>query len=183
MNKKAAVLGAGVAFLLVGGLAGYLLGAGSAPARTTTVTTTPAAQDGYDQVLAAHEDQLLLFESKNASALFAEYEPGAATSWTGLTAQFQGRFSGSQNLTSLFVDWFRFAEAIRVTNLTQTATQAGPDWVVDSSFHLSSNSSLVGAIESDVRATDTYAQVGGSWLIANETWAFVHYKEQVPVGP
>jgi len=188
MNPKAASLGVGVVLLLVGAFAGYLYGVNSAPAKTTTSVTTVASLNGYDQVATAYANQLLLLNSRNASAVASRYESNATIEWTGQAVGLEGcglsgNFTGAKNFTALIgVFQARHEGDLIVSNETQRIQPGGSHWVVDSTFNFAGNSSLVGSFEATVAAQDSYAYIGNSWLITEEIWDVLTITEQYPVS-
>ena len=187
MNSKMVLLSVGVALLLVGALAGYLYGVNSTPMKTTTVTAVTTIPDAYNQVASTYANQLLLLNSKNASAVASRYESNATVEWKdahGVEGSGDsGNYTGSKNITALLRPFLTYHVGdLIVSNETQTIGPDGSYWVVNSRFDFAGNSTLVGSFEGTIAAQDSYVHVGNTWLIAMETWNFLKYSEQFPKG-
>jgi hypothetical protein len=192
MNSKAVLLGGAILLLLVGALAGYLYEVNSTPRTTATASTTTvsAISNAYDQVVSTYVNQLLMLNSKNASAFASRYESNATVEWKGYAQGFEGHgglvgnYTGSKNITALLGVLVRgHVGNLLISNETQAIASDGSYWVVNSTFDFAGNSSIVGSFEGAIAAQDVYVHIGNSWLISRETWNFLNYNEQYPVGP
>jgi hypothetical protein len=188
MNSKIVLLSVAVVLLLVGALAGYLYGVNSTPTKTTTATAVTTIPDAYDQVASTYANQLLLLNSKNASAVASRYESNATVEWKGVAMGVEGsgdvgNYTGSKNITALLSAFLtHHVGDLLVSNETQTIGPDGSFWVVNSMFDFAGNSTLVGGFKGTIAAQDSYVHVGNTWLIAGETWNFITYIEQFPKG-
>ncbi len=161
-----------------------LIGSGLLSTRTVTETTTAAAStvpDAYDQVAGANAIHLLLLDSRNASALLSEYESNATIEWTGVVPAMAGNYSGSNEIGTLLDDFPGVMANLTLSNESQTMSgvRAGY-WIVNSTFGWSGYSSRDGFVNGVIDATDSYAQVGNTWLIARETWNSLDFNCQFP---
>jgi hypothetical protein len=184
MNSKKVILSGGVALLLVGALAGYLYGVNSAPKTTTTVSTI---SDAYDQVAATYANQLLLLNSKNASAFASRYESNATIEWKALSGGCDGNYTGSKEISQLFGGLLNNTDSFLVSNETQRMGTEGNYWVVNSTFDFAGHGNglkpFAGNFEAAIAAQDSYLHVGNAWLIASETWNFLHFDASFLNGP
>jgi hypothetical protein len=188
MNFKTLLVSSGVVLLLVGAFAGYLYGVNSTPKRTTTETTLVSSLNAYDQLASTYANQLLLLNSRNASAVASRYESNATIEWTGQAVALEGcelagNFTGAKNITALLGAFQTHHEGdLVVSNETQTIGPSGSYWVIRSTFNIAGNSSLVGSFEAAIAVQDSYVHVADTWLITSETWNVVNITEQYPVS-
>ena len=164
--------------MLLGALAGYLYGSDSTPTRTTTLTVLSSVSSvpgGYDQVASTYADHLLLLEARNASALASQYETNATIEWKGSSGGCDGNYTGTAGINRLFGDLLTRSSSLLVSNETQTIGAEGKNWVVNSTFNLVGNSTIVGIFEGRISAQDSYFSSGQTWSIAQETWNFLIY--------
>jgi hypothetical protein len=198
MNHKTALLSGGVVLLLVGALAGYLYGVDSSSASTTTtvmttttittLTTVSTVPDTYDQVASTYADQLLLLDAKNTSALVNRYEGNVTIEWKGNTGGCYGNYTGSKDISQLLGGLIRNStDYFLVSNETQKIGTEGNYWVVNSTFDFAGDANglmpFSGYFEATIAARDSYLHVGGTWLIASETWNFLHFDSSFNEGP
>ena len=170
MNSRRVVLGGVVALLLAAALAGYLYGLSSAPTKSASETAT----DGFDQVASGYANHLLLLEVRNTSALLSGYEANATVEWKGVSGGCDGNYSGA-GIGIVLGDLLNRSTSLVVSNETQAIEAGGSHWVVNSTFDVLGNNTAVGIFHATIASTDSYVYDGGRWMIANETWNFLHY--------
>jgi hypothetical protein len=170
-----------VILILIAGAAGYLYGVDSVASRTTayvstTILTTTTANAtlplSYTQVSDAFANQLLNFESRNASPLTKEYEGNATLTWGGLAARFGGEYIGPTNIALLYKSLLSNATSLALTITTFKVQVTGNRAFANSTFGLSGYSKSVCNINGTAMAEVSYVHAGGAWLISNETWIF-----------
>jgi len=163
----------------------------------TAGTTTLAASTALSGIITAippqvvemvnssFEDHLLSVGSRNVTALLSEYEHNATIVWTGAAP---GLFNSANGPAAITYQWKFFFGAMTqfvIGNETQTIqpTWNGSVVTVDSTFDLAGHSNAYGEFSGTVNAQDSYAPptTGGPWLIAQETFDFIHYHVQYPL--
>ena len=198
MIPRIILFGIGVACLFVGALVGFLYGVESTPTRTSTsisTTTVQTVPDAYEQVAGSYANHLLLLDSGNTSALIGGYERNATVDWKGNSGGCDGNYTGTRMLTALMMALLSNDSRFAVQNETQTISAEGSHWVVTSSFgfagssnsNKSSASPYSGTFEGTIASKDSYVLVGHAWLIASETWNFLHFdstffEQTIPPG-
>jgi hypothetical protein len=149
-----------------------LLGSGLFSTKTVTVTvTTP---DPYEQVASAYASHLAQLRARNISAVASGYESNATVEWTGVVPGMNGNYSGAGNIKILWGSFIGKLLNFSLSNEYQSLGLKGGDSVVNSTFDFRGYDAAVGELNGTVVAQDTYEAVGGSWLIAHETWNFTH---------
>ena len=170
MNPNRALLGGVAVLLFAGALAGYLYGLDSAAVKTATETAAGA----FDQVASSYANHLLLLDARNASALLSGYEVNATVEWKGVSGGCDGNYSGA-GIGIVLGDLLNRSTSLVVSNETQAIEAGGSHWVVNSTFDVLGNNTAVGIFHATIASTDSYVYDGGRWMIANETWNFLHY--------
>ena len=184
-EREGILVGAGAGLTLIVLLVlQSLIGSGLLSTRTVTTTTTAAVStvpDAYDQVAGANAIHLLLLDSRNVSALLSEYESNATVEWTGVVPAMARNYSGSNEIGTLLDDFPGVMANLTLSNESQTilGVRAGY-WVINSTFSWSGYSSRDGFVSGMIDATDSYSQVGNTWLIARETWNSLYFNCQFP---
>ena len=78
MNHRNVLLSTGMAFLLIGALAGYLYGSSTAATTKTVLVTSmmegSTFQYAYDEVASAYANHQLLLDARNISVLVNQFE-------------------------------------------------------------------------------------------------------------
>jgi hypothetical protein len=196
-ERDGLLVGAGAAVALVVLLVlQSSLGSGLLSVRT--VTTAPY---GYEQVAGAYSSHLVDLDSKNITALVEGYERNATVEWVqplsnegnyrfGLTGNYTGWGELQIVLQAYLV---RSLENFSMSDESQSMslTNDGSSWLVDSAFHFSAYTSILGDINATVVAQDWYSQAftqpalgthaAGSWVISREVWNFTSYNVQYRV--
>ncbi|HVC27518.1 MAG TPA: hypothetical protein VND40_05100 [Nitrososphaerales archaeon] len=163
-----------------------LVGSGLLSTRTVTstaaITTVSTVPEVYYQVASSYANHLYLLNSSYSFALKSDYESNATIDVRGVMPGLVGSYTGQSNI-SIFLGSFRekFLN-FSVSNESQTIAPEGSYWVVNSTFEVHAYSSVVGNTDMAIAAEDSYAHVGNAWLIAHETWNFLKFDEQFPVG-
>ena len=163
-------------------------------AGTTTLATTTTFSGSItaippqviEIVNSSFEDHLLSVGSRNVTALLSEYEHNATIDWTGEAAGLLNSPNGPAAITYQWKFFFSAMTQFVIGNETQTIlpTWNGSVVMVDSTFDFAGYSNAHGEFSGTVHAQDSYASptTGGPWLIAQETWDFIHYVVQYPIG-
>jgi hypothetical protein len=179
MRKEA--LGAAVAVLMVASLgAGYFVGSGRTSTVTSTTSVTITTSDASEQVASAYEAHLMQLSSRNVDALPSEYEPNATVEFTGSQAAGPGNYTGASDIKILWGSFIGKFTNFSLSNQYQSIRVEGNFSVVNSTFDFRGYNSVVGMVNGSVVAQDVYVNVGGSWLIARETWNFIQFNGQIP---
>jgi len=155
---------------------------------TVTSTVTPTQQE-VGTISDSFVQHLVLFTSRNVSAIVAQYEPSANVTWNGLSC-WSGVYANAANsgdlttLLNIFFDNTKTAlgyqgfSAVFVGNVTRTSVGTTTDgsFIVNSTFGLLGQAS-VGNFTAIVSAQDSYvySRTSGTWLISQETWHFLTY--------
>jgi hypothetical protein len=154
---------------------------------TTTITsTTTPTQTTSDTASDSFAQHLLLFSSRNVSAILSGYEPSANVTWENLPclggiypiAGNNGNFT--QGLDIFFgnnkvVLGFQTVFVGNLTRTTMTRVSNG-SVLLNSTFGIVGLAST-GNFTATVSAQDsyTYSTTRGTWLISQETWHFLTY--------
>jgi hypothetical protein len=154
----------------------------------TTVSTIPSA---YGQVATTYENHLLDLVAINAGDFLGGYEESATVRWTGFSGGCDGNYTGLSEFGPLFGTLMSDQQYLIITNETQTIRQTGDNWAVNSTIYLVANSTgtksiaspFAGVSEMTIAAQDTYANVDGKWVIAVETWNFIHLDNSILERP
>jgi len=178
------ILGAATTLIVLLVLQSFI-GSGLFSTRTVTVTATPP--DAYGQVAASYTSRLLLLEARNVAAVTRGYENNATVRWIWQSHEVynqssgcEGTFTGSAQLAALLGPMLNDQQYFLVSNESQVINPTGGQWIVQSEFNFAGNSTenhsanppFGGSYEGMVVAQDNYILVGGTWLIASETWQF-----------
>jgi hypothetical protein len=187
-------------------LIGILLGAGATYAlaaptlnrtatytKVTTVTTTnsPVTRtstatvtvDPGQEVSDAYSIFFQNIESRNATALAAEYQDNATLNVYGYTDGVGGSYNGSANIFSFYnallsngvlatVNLKNVTYGIYVSETGQSAEVSSMFTMHGSGFFYGGNSENAGTYNATVRSVTSYALVGEEWLITSDSWDF-----------
>ncbi len=147
----------------------------------TSLTTASPSFDIVGMVDAAFDQHLVIFTSRNVSAIVSEYQPNANVTWDGLYC-LSGLYSNSTTiallLSVIFGDTTRFSgfQAISISNVTQPPVKTV---VTDGSAEVNSTFGIlfrnsIGNVTATVSAQDayTYSTASARWLISQENWQF-----------
>jgi hypothetical protein len=156
----------------------------SSVGKASTTSTTTSAVSLFNSSFADH---MRLLASRNTSAIVSQYEGNASVIWTGEVPGLQGLYNGTGNIRILFgVSLFgpKSTTALAIGNVTQKIlAESDESAVVNSSFSFLGESSLEGNFSGSVSAMDSYVYSAASgWLISQETWNFLSFNVQFPVG-
>jgi len=131
---------------------------------------TQSAQVG--SIFAAHLHNI---ESKNASAVTREYADNATLNMAETTPDHitgTHEYSGSGKISAFWVDTYQvertFAPFITVGNASYTVKVSGRTALVNATFYLTETPECM--FRSLVKATVSYVNSSGKWLISNEAW-------------
>jgi hypothetical protein len=186
-ERDGILIGAGAGLTLVLLLVSQLLiGSGLFSTRTvtstTTVTTVSTVPDAYGQIASIHANYLAVLNSSDTAALKSGYESNATVVWKGEASGMVGNYTGQLNIGILLGSFREKFVNFSVSNESQTIAPKGNLWIVNSTFDIHAYGSVVGNTDMAIAAEDSYVHVGNTWLIANETWNFLTFNEQFPVG-
>lgn len=164
--------------------------AGTTTLATTTTfsrSVTAIPPQVVEIVNSSLQNHLVQVVSKNVTALLSEYERNATITWTGEGVGPGGSYNGPASISYIWKVFFvATTPQFLIANETQTIppTWNGSVVTVNSTFDFSGHSGLAGEFSGTIHAQDSYASptTGGPWLIAQETWDFVHYVVQYPVS-
>lgn len=148
---------------------------------TSTRTVTSPSQDIVDMVDGAFAQHLVLFTSRNASAVVSQCQPNASMTWNGLYC-LSGLYSNSTSIALLLrvifgdTSWFSGFQEISISNATQppvTTVMTDSSAEVNSTFGLESRNAI-GNVTATVSAQEsyTYSTASARWLISEEYWQF-----------
>lgn len=156
---------------------------GNTATQSGTSTQTQQATDVVGGNFAEH---LLLFTSRNATAIVRQYQSDANVTWQQ-TSCLNGIYpvTGKGNLSQLLDVFFgTYGQGLVIGNVTRSMTTAtNGSVIVNSTFGLVAQG-FDGNLTASVTAQDsyTYSATSGTWLIAQETWHFLSFdtKGSVP---
>jgi len=175
---------------------------GTKTTETETVTktsTVTATEKVVDQISASFANHMLLYVSRNVTAIVSQYEGNATLTWTGSATNFArtynggaglaGTYNGTGSITTLLESFFgKFSTGTGVNfiiaNVTRTiAVTANDSALVNSSFGFAGVPTINGDIIGTVSAQDSYAYsaTSGAWLISRETWNFTTLSFEYPI--
>lgn len=195
MNVRNALLALFVALTVVlASTTAYEAGVKTTVTSTTTstvVTTVSTVPSAYGQVATAYENHLLDLVAINTSSFLGGYWKNATVQWKGFSGGCDGNYTGASEFSPLFATLMSDQQYIIVTNESQTIKQTGDNWVVTSTIYLVANSTgnksiaspFAGFSEMTIAAQDSFANADGRWVIANETWNFVHLDNSILERP
>jgi hypothetical protein len=155
------------------------IGSGLFSTRTVTATATPP--DAYAQVAASYANHLLLLDARNVAAVTAGYEDNVTLRWLWRSYGCNGTYTGSTQVATLLGPMLNDQQYFLISNESQVITPLGRQWIVQSEFDFAGNSTVShsanppfgGSYYGMLVAQDNYVLVGGTWLIASETWEFL----------
>jgi len=173
--------------ILVAALGLVLVSAPQPTVKTVTVTSTvtPAGQ-AIESVGESFAQHLVLFSSKNVSAIISQYEPNATVVWEHLfcwSGLYQNAGSSNGDVAKLLPDFFhgRFSaplNSVYVGNATKMTIMplANGTVIVNSTFGLV-GLAATGNFTATVSAQDSfvYSSLSNAWMISQETWNFLTY--------
>ncbi len=162
------------------------------PQSITTVTSTETstlmpARQAAEIVANTFAKHLLLFTSRNVSAIVSQYQPNANVTWEGGGPCLSGLYPISDGSFVKLLDLFfqyRFPQfqiwpqgfhTILIGNVTQIrTTELYGSANVNSTFVLKGQD-ILGNLTSTVSAQDSYrySATSDTWLISQETWHFL----------
>lgn len=189
MNPRTALVAVGVIALLVGGLAGYLYGAGSTPRETTTVMSTvtvSTSASAYDQVAESFADHILFLSERNATAMGSQYAGNATVMWYGAmnAGGLAGRYNGKEIPLIIHGSFIGRETSFAIGDVSRAIRVTSPtSATVDSTFSIFGQGVYPApglawtAFNATVSAQDSYMYSGtkGAWVISNETWNFTSF--------
>lgn len=129
---------------------------------------------------------MFFLSSRNVSAQLSQYEGNADVTWTGQASGLAGNYVGALDIETLMKSSFvTRASSFAIGNVTQrTVARASDTATVNSSFTFVGRSDIEGNFSGAISAQDllVYSRTSGAWLISRETWNFLSYSVQYPVG-
>jgi len=151
-------------------------------ARTDTVfvtsTATPQVISEVDSSLSQH---LILFTSRNVSAIVSQYGTNANVTWEGIRclAGVYPIVDKNSNFTLLLNTFFgdRYFQTLFVGNASRPVAVATAQSIsANSTFDLAANG-YDGSLTAVISAQDTYSYSATTqtWMISQETWHFLLY--------
>jgi hypothetical protein len=192
MGKAIIVLSI-IALVLVAALGLVLLKPESITTVTSTETSTlmPARQ-AAEIVANTFSKHLLLFTSRNVSAIVSQYQPNANVTWEGAGPCLSGLFPISDGsfvkLLDLFFQyrlpqfqiWPQGFHTILIGNVTQIRTTGIYGSANVNSTFVLEGQDIIGNLTSTVSAQDSYrySRTSDTWLISQETWHFLNLYTQ-----
>jgi hypothetical protein len=185
--ERAVVALSALVVILVAALGLVLVSAPQSTIKTVTVTSTvtPAVQS-TESVGASFAQHLVLFSSRNVSAIISQYEPNATVVWEHLfcwSGLYQNAGSSNGDVAKLLPDFFhgQFSaplNSIYAGNSTKMTVVplANGTVVVNSTFGLV-GLAYTGNFTATVSAQDSfvYSSSNNAWMISQETWNFLTY--------
>ncbi len=151
------------------------------------VSTTTLTINSSQEVMSAFAAHLQSEQSQNVTALVAQYESNATLNLVCSPNGFSGAYAGIYNINILYHVMFNstrsgtmnftdfspgvFANVKGETTVNSTfnaqGSESGPTITA-----FSSGANLTQPWAESVRLGASYVDVGGAWLISNETWIF-----------
>jgi hypothetical protein len=181
------LIGAGIAYSLVS--PGSVRTATTTVDQTTTqtvtnISTTTVTINSTQEVMSAFAAHLRGIESRNVTALVAQYESNATLDLVCSPNGLGGVYTGAYNINILYPVMFNspginftdfspgvFANVKGETTVNSTfnaqGSESGPTITA-----FSGGANLTESWTSSVRLGASYVNVGNSWLISSETWIF-----------
>jgi len=147
---------------------------GSGLFSTKTVIATATTSNPSEQVASAYATHLAQLRARNISAVANEYESNAIVEWAGVVPWMNGNYSGAGNIKILWGSFIGKLQNFSLSNEYQSLGVKGGVQVVSSTFDFQGYNAVLGEMNGTVVAQDMYEPIGGSWLIAHETWNFTH---------
>jgi hypothetical protein len=184
-----AIVALSVIVLLLAALLGLVLVTSLSMVKTVTsteTTTVMPTRQADDLVGASFAQHLLSFTSGNVSAIVSHYERNANVTWTGRAFGLTGVYLGQGNITILLnVFLGKLVPTLAIGNATQAIMgNANGSVTVNSTFSFVGRGNIAGTVNGTVSAQDfyTYSTTAGAWKISQETWDFLTFNTQVPIG-
>lgn len=158
---------------------------------STTAITVVTIPTSYDEVATSYTGHLLALQAINPGDFLSFYEQNATVEWKGLSGGCDGNYTGLAELGPLLAGLMSDQQYLGVFNESLRIGTVGGYWVVNSTFSLAGNSTgsksiaspYAGAFEATIAAQDSYARVDGKWMIASETWNFLHFDSSILERP
>ena len=180
-------VGAGLVLIILRVLQS-LTGSGVFGTRIVTTTVT-SSQQATGIVSGNFAEHMLLFNSRNLSAIVSEYEGNATVTLTGQADGWKGSYTGMANITR-FMEGFLFGmspsgwsydfDSFTAGNVTQAVmARSNNSANVNSTFGFL-DQGIGGKITGTVSAQDSYAYsaTNRTWLISHEIWNFTNVNAQ-----
>jgi hypothetical protein len=129
-------------------------------------------------------DQLIQdFNSRNVGGLSNLYAPDACVTWTGLASGLIGTYNGQGNIKILYGSSIGKTTVLNASITNYNEKAATPtNFDVSMTILMHGNSSVVGALDATIDATQQWVYNGGQWQIVKETWDYKVFKVQFPVS-
>ena len=188
MESQRTAIGTTIAVIII---VAVIVGAVTVVSLTTLKHSTASSTATPTETIAGlvsgnFAEHLLLFASRNVSAIVPQYETNASVTWEQILC-LSGIYTvtGNGNLTQLLNIFFgAYGQALVVGNVTRTIVTATIGSVMINSTLGLVGQGLVGNFTSTVSAQDTYrySTTSSTWLISQETWHFLTFytKGNVP---
>jgi hypothetical protein len=190
-NSRRAIsaLAVGVVVFVIVGIAVEVtfLPKSSTPAQTTTTTGCQGASSGSGSpstpVKSAVDQLIQDFNSRNVGGLSNLYAPDACVTWTGLASGLIGTYNGQGNIKILYGSSIGKTTVLNASITNYNEKAATPtNFNVSMTILMHGNSSVVGALDATIDATQQWVYNGGQWQIVKETWDYKVFKVQFPVS-
>lgn len=181
MKTRTALLATGLVVLLGGALVGYLYG--TSTRSTLTTTTVFGSIPSELEVSASFTNHLVTLQSRNFSAVIAQYETNATVEWAGTGAGTNGSYSTSEIELLFREGLFGKALSFAIENVTFQSLSVEPhSATLQSNFEFRGNSTRCGEFTGMISAQDSfsYSTTTRIWLISQEDWNFSSLIEQFP---
>ncbi len=123
------------------------------------------------------------FNTRNVGGLSSFYAQDAAVTWSGQASGLAGTYNGQGNVRILFGSSIGKTIVLNATITNYNEKPVNPSNIdVTMTVNMKGNSSVVGALDSTVDASQSWHYVNGQWEIAQETWNYKTFIVQFPVS-
>ena len=165
----------------------FLPKASNTGAANTTTTACQPSSSGSGTPSAPVKnavDQLIqYFNNRDVGGLSNLYSQDACVTWTGLATGLIGTYSGQGNIKILYGSSIGKTTVLNASITNYNEKAASPtNFNVTMTILMHGNSSVVGALDATIDASQQWIYNGGQWQIVKETWDYKVFTTQFVVS-
>jgi len=123
------------------------------------------------------------FNDRNVQGLSGLYAQDACVTWSGKATGLVGTYDGQGNVRILYGSSIGKTTVLNATISNYNEAPSSPSNVnVTMTIYMAGNSTVVGALNSTVDATQQWAYSGQQWQIVKENWDYLTFNVQNPLS-
>jgi hypothetical protein len=134
-------------------------------------------------VKSAVDQQVKYFNSRDVAGLSNFYTPDACVNWSGLATGLVGTYTGQNNIKILYGSSIGKTTSLNASIANYNEKATSPTNVnVTMTINMKGNSSVVGALDANIAATQQWTYSGQQWQIVKENWDYKTFIVLYPVS-